>query len=137
MRTGGPFDHTCVRPHPAGPFLYILPPLPSSPSVSRGQVVLLAAPLPPSCPTLILVLSNYKQRARARSYQRYYVEHRAVYETCPSSRSPFSVLIVGKFFKNKKADHIIRTSAAINSIKNCVVWASIALLPLPSFFFAS
>lgn len=50
-----------------------------------GQVVLLAAPLPPSRLTLVLILPNYEQRARAHArYQRYYVEHSAVYEDCPS-----------------------------------------------------
>jgi len=38
--------------------------------------------LPPFYPTL--VPPNYEQRARARLYQRYYMEHSAVYEGCPS-----------------------------------------------------
>lgn len=67
-----------------------LPPLLPSLLVSRGQVVLLATSLPPPSLFLsrLLILPNYEQRrvrarARARSYQRYYMEHGAVYEGLP------------------------------------------------------
>lgn len=86
-----------------------------------GQVVLLAAPLPPSRLTLVLILPNYEQRARARPVSALLCGAQRRLRGLalnPLSCSPFSVLIVGKFFhKNKKADRIIRTSAATDPIR--------------------